>query len=211
MAAPTRKPKSRNAAATRAAYIAAAEKLFAEHGFKGATLDMLGEAAQANKALVAYHFGSKEGLYDAVIEALVADVIAKISARLEDKTDPADAMRAYIRELAAAFAERPSFPAILLREYLDGDMQAREAAFRSIIQFYRMTENLYQQGAAAGVFREVDPHKLHLSIVAPLVHFSITARFREQTLPRFADDIVDPAFGDFAEALADLILNGMRV
>jgi len=49
------------------AILDAAEWVFAENGFHGATTRAIGERAQANAALIHYYFGSKEALYEAVI------------------------------------------------------------------------------------------------------------------------------------------------
>jgi AcrR family transcriptional regulator len=51
---------------TKERLLAAAEKLFAEHGIERASLRAITEEAQANLAAVHYHFGSKEGLVRAV-------------------------------------------------------------------------------------------------------------------------------------------------
>ncbi len=53
---------------TRERLLNAAEQLFAEHGISGTTLRALTKAAKVNLAAVHYHFGSKEGLLDAVVE-----------------------------------------------------------------------------------------------------------------------------------------------
>src|SRR6202167_530171 len=44
----------------------AAERLFAAHGYSGVSVRELAAAAGVNSALVAYHFGSKEGLLSEV-------------------------------------------------------------------------------------------------------------------------------------------------
>ena len=49
------------------AILDAAEWVFAENGFHGATTRAIGERAQANAALIHYYFGSKEALYEAVV------------------------------------------------------------------------------------------------------------------------------------------------
>src|SRR5262245_14636282 len=56
------------AAATRGRLLEAAEQVFAEEGFRNATLQEIARRADANVASTAYHFGSKEGLYAAVFE-----------------------------------------------------------------------------------------------------------------------------------------------
>lgn len=46
----------------------AAERLFMEHGYEGASMRMLTTAAGVNLAAINYHFGSKEGLMQAVFK-----------------------------------------------------------------------------------------------------------------------------------------------
>jgi AcrR family transcriptional regulator len=56
------------AAETRRRLLEAAVEVFAEEGFRGATLQEIARRADANVASTAYHFGNKEGLYAAVFE-----------------------------------------------------------------------------------------------------------------------------------------------
>ncbi|MEZ5892001.1 MAG: TetR/AcrR family transcriptional regulator [Parvularculaceae bacterium] len=172
------KKQTRDAEATKAAFIAAAETLFSRHGFAGTTLDMLAAETSANKALVSYYFGSKEGLYDQVIAAVVGAVLGDLARLLRANADPEKNFRAYIRALAHALGRHASFPALLMREYIEGSMQEREAPFREVAQFFRLTKEHYDAGYRAKLFRKVDPHLLHLSIIGPLSHFIIAARAR---------------------------------
>ncbi|HEY4372258.1 MAG TPA: CerR family C-terminal domain-containing protein [Burkholderiales bacterium] len=55
-------------AATRARIIEAAGQLFAEHGYADTTSKAVCERAQTNIAAVNYHFGSRDGLYLALLE-----------------------------------------------------------------------------------------------------------------------------------------------
>lgn len=71
-------PDSKNA--TRARLLAAAESLFLEHGFDGASSRMITAKARANLAAVNYHFGGKEGLFKAM---LAGRLDALHAARLE--------------------------------------------------------------------------------------------------------------------------------
>jgi len=53
-------------ATTQEIILDAAEEIFAENGFHGATTRAIGEKAQANSALIHYYFGNKENLFEAV-------------------------------------------------------------------------------------------------------------------------------------------------
>jgi AcrR family transcriptional regulator len=65
----------RDATATRARLLAAAVEEFAEHGLAGARVDRLAERAATNKQLIYAYFGSKDGLFDAVLAAGVGQLV----------------------------------------------------------------------------------------------------------------------------------------
>lgn len=50
----------------------AGTNLFTEHGYHGTTLRMVAEAADCDPALIAYHFGSKRGLFAQVAALLLS-------------------------------------------------------------------------------------------------------------------------------------------
>ncbi|MFZ6993822.1 TetR family transcriptional regulator [Curtobacterium sp. RRHDQ66] len=54
----------------RAAILAAASTLFVDRGYAGTSLRDIGRAADADAALVIHHFGSKDGLFLAVLESV---------------------------------------------------------------------------------------------------------------------------------------------
>jgi AcrR family transcriptional regulator len=60
---------TRDSAATKARILKAATAEFAERGLAGARVDRLAASAGANKQLIYAYFGSKEGLFDATLEA----------------------------------------------------------------------------------------------------------------------------------------------
>ncbi|MFF3658797.1 TetR family transcriptional regulator [Streptomyces olivochromogenes] len=62
----------RDSAATKARLLDAASAEFAAHGLAGARVDRIAEAANANKQRIYAYFGSKEQLFDAVIDRVLA-------------------------------------------------------------------------------------------------------------------------------------------
>ena len=59
---------------TRAQLITAAERLFARKGLDAVSVRDITAAAHANTASIHYHFGSKRGLVEAIVEARAAEV-----------------------------------------------------------------------------------------------------------------------------------------
>src|SRR5580692_8391456 len=84
MAALTSPSRTRNPEATKTRLLAAATGEFAAHGIAGARIDRIEAAAKANRALIYTYFGSKDGLFDAVMDAAVARVLAEVPFTPED-------------------------------------------------------------------------------------------------------------------------------
>jgi len=83
---------------TRMRIIKAAARIFAEHGYEGASIRNIVANADVNQAAINYHFGSKEGLYRAVLSGALQALLET------DESSPApqalpreDALRAFIR------------------------------------------------------------------------------------------------------------------
>ncbi|HEV7734561.1 MAG TPA: CerR family C-terminal domain-containing protein [Candidatus Binatia bacterium] len=60
--------QAERSAATRQRLLEAAADMFAEHGYRDATIQAICRRARANIAAVHYHFGDKDGLYSAVFD-----------------------------------------------------------------------------------------------------------------------------------------------
>ncbi|MDA0562847.1 TetR/AcrR family transcriptional regulator [Streptomonospora sp. S1-112] len=74
----------RDSAATRRKLLEAGRAEFAEHGIAGGRIDRIAESAGVNKERVYGHFGSKEKLFQAVLEAVKAEHAATLPAPDED-------------------------------------------------------------------------------------------------------------------------------
>ena len=69
---PPREPDRRDAERSRREILDAAESLFAERGFDGASLEEIGQTAGVSRGTPGYFFGSKEDLYRAVLDRAIA-------------------------------------------------------------------------------------------------------------------------------------------
>jgi AcrR family transcriptional regulator len=118
---PTRASRT-DGAATRRHLLDTAGVVFAERGFAGATSKEICERAGAPLASVNYHFGSREGLYEAVLIEAHRQVVS-LDDLLALARSPADArsrLRTVVAHLAG-IAHRPDAPwgfRVMLREVM---------------------------------------------------------------------------------------------
>jgi AcrR family transcriptional regulator len=84
--------------ATRDRLLEAAVSVFADNGFRAATVREICAKAKVNIAAVNYHFGDKLGLYSEVLKrAAGIDEQLKIREAMADCASPIDALRVFVR------------------------------------------------------------------------------------------------------------------
>ncbi|MEV5708895.1 TetR family transcriptional regulator [Actinoallomurus sp. NPDC052274] len=66
---------SRDAEATRRRLLEAAREEFAAYGIAGGRVERIAAAARSNKAQIYHYFGSKDGLFDAVFDAMCRETV----------------------------------------------------------------------------------------------------------------------------------------
>ena len=87
--------------------LAAAESVFAEKGFNGASVGLIAERANVPKPNVYYYFGNKEDLYRRVIEH-VCTVWLHAADTFDVTDDPEKAIRRYVASKMDLARERPN-------------------------------------------------------------------------------------------------------
>jgi TetR/AcrR family transcriptional regulator len=89
--------RPRNAALTVSIILATARKVFAEHGLTGAALDLIEKESGISKGLILHHFGSKKGLYEAVLKLAAEEYTAWLKKRASFEAPFPELMRETIR------------------------------------------------------------------------------------------------------------------
>ena len=111
---------------TKARILEACGPVFAERGFAGATTRVLADAAGVNVATLAWHFGDKQGLYDAVIAKHLEDLLS-LELPSTWPTEREDRIRAAVAVCWQYIVERRAVAGLILRHLLD-NRQLPEAA-----------------------------------------------------------------------------------
>jgi AcrR family transcriptional regulator len=150
---------------TRSELLRSAINVFARNGFSGASVRAITREAGANLGAVTYHFGSKQRLYEAVIESLVTPVAARLQEASGAEGSPLDRAQNVVRQLLETVGNRPQLAAIVLHE-LSLDRPLPEAARRWIETLYGTLIGLVQEGQRAGDIVPGDPRLLAASVLS---------------------------------------------
>jgi len=156
---------------------------FANYGLEGSRIESIAAGTHTSKRMIYYHFGSKEGLYAAVLEFAYRIV-------REDHIDPPDdlpPLQALARFAGYAFdnfSKYPDFIRLSLQENLQGARFLKESP--TIVEMNRatfaMVQDIVRRGQADGSIRQdVDPMNVYINFIG-LCHYHISSRHNYQVL-----------------------------
>lgn len=155
---------------SRARLLASAGVEFADHGFRGASVDRIAHRARANKALIYYYFGNKTGLYREVLRETYRAVSTRVNA-LGDELTPEEALRAFIATILDEVSRRPYFPRFVMHELADRGRRIDAETIATMAEIPLALTRIISRGVEEGLFARVNPFLVFFSIIGPLVVF----------------------------------------
>lgn len=202
MANPARKKDEKEGSRSR--ILEGATEEFAAAGFAGARIDRIARRTRLNVRMIYYHFGSKKGLYRAVLQGIYEQAVHILdeSERFEEPTLPALGM--YFDLLA----EHPMFANVLVREILDGAKHLK-ALFKERPDLFKRVHlrarEIIETGIEQGLLETADTPLTVMSLTA-IVCFLTAGR---EAMPLFLDGRL-PDTTEFKAHLFSLLLEGLR-
>ncbi len=164
-------PKSSIREVNERAILAAAETVFAERGYSGATMSMIAARAGSPKANIHYYFPTKEGLYRAVI-AQVLTAWLDAAASFDTSDDPVEALTAYIRAKMDLAREMPLSSQIYASEIMRGAPVIQDFLDNTLSEWVRSRSAVVRRWIAEGKLRPVEPKYLFYMIWATTQHYA---------------------------------------
>ena len=196
---------------TRQKILEAALEEFARYGLGGARVDRIARRAGANKRMLYYYFGDKDGLFLAALEDRYAHIRSAECALDLEHRDPREALRRLVEFTWKYYLEHPEFMTLLNSENLHQGRHVRRS--RRVRELHSplvgTLRAILRRGESQGLFRKgVDPIQLYISIAGE-GYFYLSNRY---TLSRIFDrDLMAPrALAGRSRHITQMILNALR-
>lgn len=201
-----RASKPRDADATKAAILDAAEDEFAKMGLHGGRTENIADACNITRATIHYYYESKENLYQAVLERALASRL-QIAQEIDIHSgSPEYVLESYVRSVLADMRNHPNVPLVLMFEGVqNGGRYYKQIAIASAHDPMRQ---ILERGVEEGVFREMDIMQVCVNILA-MCAFYILCRFNLQHLLE-ADALTPELFDSHVEETVKMVLSGVR-
>lgn len=157
----------------RDAVLQVARDLFTSKGFASTTVRQVCQAAGVTAPVLYYHFGSKEGLFEAVVkDALSLDAFCDIlREEVAGSTDPWTKLQGYVRAYLIHYPVDAFNPGL----HQTNSTQVCEASLRQLSSgihtMYQVTRNVLQFGVDAGAFREIDVDTMAVCLMGTMNSF----------------------------------------
>ena len=160
--------------------LAAAAAEFADRGFAGARVDRIARRARVNKAMLYYHFRSKQELYRTLLRQVFGQAAQRMQAIAAAEASPRDKLDRIVAGIAEFIRDHEFFPAIMLREIAEGGAHLDRDTLRALVSVPRAFFSIVRDGVERGAFRDIHPMMAYFSTLAPIVFYLAAGRIRRE-------------------------------
>ncbi len=185
-----------------------AQELCAEKGFAGTTLDEIAQKAGVSRALLIQYFGSKEGIYEALIDNLFQNHPLEEDLDIREHVEKGDDdgfFRAFGLHIVRHATKDKTYSPLRLIFYsmLEKPDLYRRHCLRNRSKALRILEEYISVRIEEGVFRKIDPNRVAMIFLAVLTQLSI----QELTVPQIESN---ETIIKYLDTLSDVLMNGLR-
>ena len=170
--------RTNDPARTMAEILAVATHEFADKGLTGARIDAIAAATRTSKRMIYYYFGSKDGLYLAVLEEAYRRMRAIESDLHLGDLPPVEALQKLVAFTYDHHRDNEDFIRLVMNENIQrGDYLRQSQSIQQLnTQAIESVRDVYDRGVAQGVFRAgLDPVDIH-SAISAFTFFNVSNR-----------------------------------
>ena len=185
----------------------AAEKVFAEAGFGGATMQLIADVAGLPKANLHYYFPTKEALYRRVVQDIF-QVWLKAADIFDQASGPVEGIGAYIDAKMEISRRHPAGSKVWASEVMHGAPVIQDYLETTLEQWTNGRITVIQSWIDRGLMAPIDPRHLLYMVWATTQHY---ADFGHQieTLNN-SEPLTDAQWQAATDSVKTIILKGIR-
>ena len=200
------RPKTRIQREKQDLILDAALDVFSLHGFRGATIDQIADAAGMSKPNLLYYFPRKEEIHQRLITAMLDMWLAPLR-EMDAEGDPIPELRSYIRRKLEMARDFPRESRLFANEMLQGAPRTVELLAGDLKALVDEKAQVLVTWMEQGKIARTDPYHLIFSIWATTQHY---ADFDVQVRAVLGKDRGgEGRFEDAARYLEQLFLYGL--
>lgn len=188
----------------------AAEEIFAEKGFDGATMKDIAEGVGVKAPALYNHFASKEDIYNSVISESYVQLQEKVLGPIAKAPDLREKLRLLVDLLVDFWAEHPRLPRIYAQEVLRGS----DLVFAELVPNYMaplfagIVKALDDKDMEEHGFRRVDMPQLVYNIFGVTIFNFFSGPFFKAIVGRESDTPERNAL--LKEEIVNLVFHGIE-
>lgn len=153
----------------------AAEKLFSELGYEGASTRQIAKEAGANMSMINYYFGSKEGVFMEIMGQRVSDFKHQLKEIKEMEATVMEKLLLVVERYATRILCNLTFHKMMQREL---SLPQRPEMFSTIksamLENMSVIEGIITEGIEEGTFRKVDVRMLIATVMGTISNVAIS-------------------------------------
>ena len=137
------------------AILTEAERQFARFGFEGVSLDSIAATLDRSRQNLLYHWPSKEDLYRAVLDSVMGEWMANMTA-IAEADEPEAAIQTYVAVKLRFSRERPSGNAVFTREIMAGAPRYQDVLKAQVMPLLHADVARFERWASEGRIQRMD-------------------------------------------------------
>lgn len=164
--------------------LAAARQAFSENGLAGARIEDIAQDAGVTKQLIHHYYGTKEGLFVAVLDEASDSIMSELVGLEVDSLTPTDALRQVLNHFFDQYKQDPLMGSLALEgiRYHDAHHTPRNHFLEQAPKLIDKLDAILQRGAQSGVFKPGINARLFLATAALVTTGWFTNRYSTSAL-----------------------------
>jgi len=188
----------------------ATSALMIERNSVDVTFADIAEKSGLNAALIRYHFGSKLGMFMALLERDAGGTFHELEKLIASDMDAATKLRHHVHGVIKVYFRYPYMNRLVAALAVETDSEtARFISERFSRPLAAAQKAILEQGEAEGVFRKIDPMLFYFSLIGACDHL-----FNARHSLKYAfgiEDIDDELRKAYATHMTDLLMRSVLV